>query len=192
MCIRDSRRNAATCFARYAQLQLIVLFLVLPGVSTTIFRTFLCDDGFVEDKSVSFLEADLTLSCESKEYNRLYALAWFGFALYPVGVNALYAGLLYRARDAIQRRGGAGAEHLSFLFRNYAPEYFAFDVVDNLRRILLSGGLVFISERGRAAGGTMIAFFFYGLYENVKPYKRDETNVIASVANGAILSLIHI
>jgi hypothetical protein len=184
------RRNAATCFARYAHLQLIVLFLVLPGVSTTIFRTFLCDDGFVEDKSVSFLEADLTLSCESKEYNRLYALAWFGFALYPVGVNALYAGLLYRARDAIQRRGGAGAEHLSFLFRNYTPEYFAFDVVDNLRRILLSGGLVFISERGRAAGGTMIALFFYGLYENVKPYKRDETNVIASVANGVIAAVM--
>ena len=65
-------------------------------------------------------------------------------------------------------------------------EYFAFDVVDNMRRILLSGGLVFISERGRAAGGTMIALFFYGLYENVKPYKRDETNVIASVANGVI------
>ena len=57
----------------HAHLQLIVLFLVLPGVSTTIFRTFLCDDGFVEDKSVSFLEADLTLSCESKEYNRLAA-----------------------------------------------------------------------------------------------------------------------
>ena len=56
------RRNAAMCFARYAHLQLIVLFLVLPGVSTTIFRTFLCDDSFVEDKSVSFLEADLTLS----------------------------------------------------------------------------------------------------------------------------------
>ena len=151
------RRNAEKCFTRYAHLQLIVLFLVLPGVSTTIFRTFLCDEGFVEDKSVSFLEADLTLSCESTEYKQLEVLAWFGLLLYPVGVNALYAGLLFRARDAIQHRDGAGAEHLSFLFRSYAPEYFAFDVVDSLRRILLSGGLVFISERGRAAGGTMIA-----------------------------------
>ena len=56
--------------------------------------------------------------------------------------------------------------------------------------VLLSGGLVFISERGRAAGGTMIALFFYGLYENVKPYKRDETNVIASVANGVIAAVM--
>ena len=62
------RRNAKKCFTRYAHLQLIVLFLVLPGVSTTIFRTFLCDDGFVETKKLSFLEADLTLSCESMEY----------------------------------------------------------------------------------------------------------------------------
>ena len=36
----------------------------------------------------------------------------------------------------------------------------------------------------------MIAFFFYGLYENVKPYKRDETNVIASVANGVIAAVM--
>ena len=184
------RRNAEKCFTRYAQLQLIVLFLVLPGVSTTIFRTFLCDEGFVEDKSVSFLEADLTLSCESTEYKQLEVLAWFGLLMYPVGVNALYAGLLYRARDAVQHRDGAGAEHLGFLFRSYTPEYFAFDVVDSLRRIILSGGLVFIPERGRAAGGTMIAFFFYGLYDNVKPYKRDETNIIASVANGVIATVM--
>ena len=183
------RRNAATCFARYAHLQLIVLFLVLPGASTTIFRTFLCDKGFVEDKSVSFLEADLTLSCESSEYKQLEVLAFIGLLLYPVGVNALYAGLLFRARDAIQHRDGAGAEHLSFLFHSYAPKYFAFDVIDSLRRILLSGGLVFISERGRAAGGTIIALFFYGLYENVKPYKREENNVITSIANGAIVKM---
>ena len=184
------RRNAEKCFTRYAQLQLIVLFLVLPGVSTTIFRTFLCDEGFVEDKSVSFLEADLTLSCESTEYKQLSVIAWFGLLMYPVGVNALYAGLLYRARDAVQHRDGAGAEHLAFLFRSYTPEYFAFDVVDSLRRIVLSGGLVFIPERGRAAGGTMIAFFFYGLYDNVKPYKRDETNIVASVANGVIATVM--
>ena len=64
--------------------------------------------------------------------------------------------------DVMGQSDGAGAEHLAFLLRNYAPEYFAFDVVDSLRRIVLSGGLVFIPERGRAAGGTMIAFFFYG------------------------------
>ena len=36
----------------------------------------------------------------------------------------------------------------------------------------------------------MIALFLYGLYENVKPYKRDETNVIASVANGVIATVM--
>ena len=49
------RRNPEKCFTRYAHIQLIVLFLVLPGASTTIFRTFLCDKGFVEDKSLSLI-----------------------------------------------------------------------------------------------------------------------------------------
>ena len=53
-------RDAAQCFSRYAHLQLIVLFLVLPGVSTIVFRTFLCDDDFLADTSVAYLEAGET------------------------------------------------------------------------------------------------------------------------------------
>ena len=59
--------------------------------------------------------------------------------------SALYAGLLWRARDSIQHRNGDGAEHLSFLFRNYSPKFFYFDVVDNCRRIALTGMLVSLS-----------------------------------------------
>ena len=83
------QRDKTRCFTRYAHLQLVVLFLVLPGVSTTVFRTFLCDDGFVDDGSVSFLEADLTLSCESSEWRQLYALAIVGILLYPVGCKCV-------------------------------------------------------------------------------------------------------
>ena len=72
------------------------------------FRTFLCDTRFVEDKSVSFLEADLTLSCESTEYKQLEfrLLAFCCIQSAPTPLRSCLP-----ARDAIQHRDGR-AEHL--------------------------------------------------------------------------------
>ena len=83
--VRVLGRDSNKCFTRYARLQLIVIFLVLPSVCVTLFRAFLCDDGFVDNGSVSFLEADLTLSCESSEWRQLVAVAIVGLVLYPCG-----------------------------------------------------------------------------------------------------------
>ena len=41
--VRVFGRDATQSFRRYSHIQLVLLFLVLPGTSTTIFRTFLCD-----------------------------------------------------------------------------------------------------------------------------------------------------
>ena len=41
--VRILGRDATQSFRRYSHIQLVLLFLVLPGTSTTIFRTFLCD-----------------------------------------------------------------------------------------------------------------------------------------------------
>ena len=150
--------------------------------------------------------ADLTLSCTSAKYRSLRAFAIFGILLYPVGVNAVTASLLWRARDDIRHRNGANAGHLVFLYNHYSPRFFAWEVVDNLRRIALTGGaarpyalpleitvfsagLVLIPERNRAAGGTILALSVYALYENARPYKRAENNVIASVANAVVATL---
>ena len=166
---------------------------------------------FVGDKSVGFLEAgakhsrrprarrensphrlsraDLTVSCTSPTWYRLEAVAIIGMIVYPIGVNVLYAALLWRSRDSIQHRDGAGAEHLSFLYRNYSPEYLAWDIVDNIRRIALTGFIVLVSEKSRSSVATILAIFFYGLHENAKPFHRDENNLVASISN-AMLALI--
>ena len=109
--------------------------------------------------------------------------------IYPIGVNVLYAALLWRSRDSIQHHDGDGAEHLSFLYRNYSPDYLAWDIVDNIRRITLTGFIVLVSEKSRASVATILAIFFYGLHENAKPFHRDENNLVASISN-AMLALI--
>ena len=179
--VRVLKQDARKWYARYAFVQLVVLFLVLPACSTTVFRAFLCDDEFGAP-GVSFLEADYSLSCASHEYRSLRKLAVFGIIAYPCFVNLLYGGLLWNFRESI-RNDTREARPLSFLFKHYSPKYFAFEVVDSIRRIALTGMLVFVPERSRAAVGTMLALSFWALHENTKPYKETPCNVLASIAN---------
>ena len=51
---------------------------------------------------VTFLEADYKLSCSSETYQGLRMLAAVGIVVYPIGVNVLYTGLLWRSRASIQ------------------------------------------------------------------------------------------
>jgi hypothetical protein len=71
-------------------------FLVLPSTSTRIFRAFLCETfEFDEGTSRRYLYADLTLSCDSDEYEATQTLAFAMLALWPVGIPLLYAALLW-------------------------------------------------------------------------------------------------
>eukprot|EP00966_Prymnesium_polylepis_P002190 50331-Prymnesium_polylepis.1 len=54
-----------------------------------------------EDTSRRYLYADLTLSCDSGEYESTQATAFAMLALWPVGIPLLYAGLLWASRDAL-------------------------------------------------------------------------------------------
>ena len=115
------------------------------------------------------------------------------FVLRLLARSMLYAGLLWRFRDSIRPRGAGldlkaerGSGSLGFIHRSYRPEYYAWEVVDSVRRIALTGLLVFIPERGRAACGSLIAFFFYGLQENTRPFCQTSHNAIASMENATV------
>ena len=182
--VRVLGRDEDVCFGRYVRLQLLLLFLVLPATSTTIFRAFLCDGNFGVE-GANFLEADYKLSCDSDEYQRLRVVAIVGIIMYPIGVNVLYATLLWRSRGSI-RHDGADITHLSFLYQSYKPEYFFYEVVDSVRRIVLTGALVFVPERDRAAVATLLALCFLLVHEETKPFKEWTNNVIASIANACV------
>jgi hypothetical protein len=85
-------------FDRVVPLTLGLTFLVLPSTSTRIFRAFLCEtfeyDGHTSRR---YLYADLTLSCNSDEYESTKATAFAMLAVWPVGVPILYTRYCGRA-----------------------------------------------------------------------------------------------
>ena len=126
----------------------MVLFLSLPASSTTILRTFHCLT--FEDGTGSYLYAHLSIDCESDVQRRMEIYAWLMVMVFPVGVPSIYFVSLYRVRDKINPKR-ATSECMAFalrstdvsltplkpLFLMYRPEFWYFEVVDVVRRIVM-------------------------------------------------------
>ena len=88
---------------RALPLMLTLTFLVVPSVSTRIFRTFLCEPITYGDGEVRrYLRADLRLSCDNEDYESTRAVAFVFMAIWPVGIPLLYAMLLWASHGAIR------------------------------------------------------------------------------------------
>ena len=86
----------------YFSLFLILTYLVLPVTSSKIFSAFKCDEFIVDDEtSLYFVSVDYSIECASDDpwYPALLVLAVAMAVVYVVGVQALYALLLYRAQE---------------------------------------------------------------------------------------------
>eukprot|EP00519_Triparma_laevis_P010367 CAMPEP_0182498006 /NCGR_PEP_ID=MMETSP1321-20130603/6353_1 /TAXON_ID=91990 /ORGANISM="Bolidomonas sp., Strain RCC1657" /LENGTH=1411 /DNA_ID=CAMNT_0024702007 /DNA_START=67 /DNA_END=4302 /DNA_ORIENTATION=- len=147
---------------------LAITFIVLPSVSVKIFSTFACqkfDDGYG-----SYLKVDLSLDCNNSQHKFYEIYALFMALCYPVGIPLMYFVLLYKKRDkldpgqakfaastsmddalkkALEIRSGYEKDDvtlraLGFLYSSYEPYMWWFEVFETLRRIGLTGFLIFL------------------------------------------------
>lgn len=98
--------------AHYFTLILLLTYLVLPSVTTTIFGSFLCidvdPDGILPLEQRRYLLSDMSISCSSARY--VFGMTWAVVMVfvYPIGVLSFYFFLLYKNRVAIMTRTGGG------------------------------------------------------------------------------------
>ena len=147
---------------------LFMMFLILPSVSTKILNTFACRD--FDGSYGSFLKVDYSIDCASAEHKMYELYAQVCVIIYPLGIPLFYVWLLHRARKkldpgqkhmegrygmekgmkrAIEERERFEEEQLeirslAFLYDSYEPKYYWFEVVETLRKLMLSGGLVLL------------------------------------------------
>jgi len=72
--------------------------------------------------------------------------------------------------------------HLKFLYDAFLPEYYWTEVMECLRKLLLTGFVVFFYE-GSALQillGLVISIIFFGLYSYLQPYLMPSNNTFAS------------
>jgi hypothetical protein len=95
----DTHRQIALLQAQYLTVFLIVSYLVLPGISSVLFRFFPCED--VDPENVVpgnqvYMRVDYSISCNSDR--RQFGLVWVILMIfvYPIGILVFYFVLLYK------------------------------------------------------------------------------------------------
>ena len=158
---------------KHVSMVLLITFLVYSSVSSIVFQMFACE---VLDDDKNYLRADYRIECDSFKHNTLQIYAGFMVLLYPMGIPLLYAGLLYRDRNVLGkaaiREVSTRVKSTSDLWKPYKPSRFYYEVVECVRRISLTGAVVFICPNSLAqiAVTLVVAFAFALLSEALAPY----------------------
>lgn len=159
---------------KHVSMALLVTFLVYSSVSSVVFQMFACDDL---DDGNNYLRADYTINCDSTKHRAFQIYAGFMMMLYPVGIPALYAYILFKnsniLRDKSRREESSVLRSVSNLWKPYKPQRFYYEIVECSRRFLLAGVVVFIypNSAAQVAAAFAISTGFVFVSEGMKPYE---------------------
>ena len=167
----------------------MVIFTFLPNVSRAIFSVWVC--VWYEDvpgaAQVGFLRKDVSIQCDTSEHETLQALAFVFVLLWPVGMVGLFIGILVYNRKEL----GVGEAHNTsakaalFLTSGFKDKYFYWELVELVRRLLVSGWVTLIPFDKmffRSTFVLLISFLFVVLTSLVHPWAQPEDNMLALVS----------
>ena len=167
-----------------------LVFTVYVGVSTRIFQLFRCQ----KIQNVWYLTADYTVVCFEGDWNDAAALAYPCLVFFVIGIpvtqflalrwNRKYIDAQkctsvksYRRHIHVKRKYGS-------IFADYVPQYYYFDLIDLIRRLLLTGGLVVAGSDQAVAQlllGILISSLWLFAILYLKPYKNEWDTLLSSV-----------
>jgi len=146
---------------------ILITYTLFPSLCATIFSSFVCEDF---DNGDSLLRADYSVNCDSSEYTYIYSLAIIMIFIYPIGIPLSYLFILWTYKDQLNpvvkldddvynssgttnvKLGYAiwvrdeNVSHLRFLYDPYLPQYWWFEVIECIRKLSLTGFIVFFYE----------------------------------------------
>eukprot|EP00903_Cladosiphon_okamuranus_P017744 g16334.t1 len=159
---------------KHVSVALWMTFLVYSSVSSTIFKVFSCENL---DDGERYLRADYRILCSSSKHQAMQVYAGFMIFVYPVGIPLMYAALLFWGRDAlkiaaVRNMDESHVQAAAQLSSPYRPGCFYYEVIECVRRVLLTGVIVFIlpNERSQVAVTLVIACMFALVFEALAPY----------------------
>ena len=153
---------------------LFIMFYVYNGSSSVIFEMFECDHV---DEGQNYLRVDYTIECDTIKHRVLEGFAKFMILVYPLGIPALFAFLLFKNRRVLLnkdlRENAFSVRAISGLWKPYKPSRFYYEVVECVRRLVLMavGHFIFPNSAAQITFTVMIAVIFAIMSEALAPYE---------------------
>ena len=130
-----------------------------------------------------YLKADYSIRCQSPEYKHSVIVAYIS-SFYVIAIPVASFIALWRQRRAILAGENAGISQdagsdmevitgLRFLFDNYKPHSWYWELVETSRKVILTSGLILVGEQSRSyIGLTLVIAGMYGMvFAWMKPIK---------------------
>jgi hypothetical protein len=161
-------------------------FALYTGMSTRIFRLFKCRK--IQD--TWYLTADYTVKCREGEWNKYAAFGALFIILYVIGIPATQFYLLFTNRKNLyadncedMKKQHIVQKEYGSIYENYNPACYYYDIVDLVRRLVLTGGLIMMGEESIAQIflGIIICTMWLCLLIQKKPYKAEWDNLLAII-----------
>jgi hypothetical protein len=182
---------------------LAMTFLVYSTVSTAVFQTFACDVVDSAAPTISYLRADYSIQCGTAKHNAYKVYAAFMVIIYPLGIPALYAWLLWNNKHKLNVAHESSIRMLSrhrdvslrptrFLWKTYTPQMYYWEVIECMRRLLLTGAIVFIAPgtSAQAAIACLLAVISMAVALYCQPHAdRLDANIYTTGAMIVFLSM---
>jgi len=185
------RRKMATFTDSAFQITFWMILIIYPNVSRVVLEMLNCKDldgsgeRNQESSLESYLVADLTIDCTDEKY--LFHLIFIfvpSLIIYPFGVPMGFFFLLNQAKLSV-----TWTKRLSFMFTTYKEEYWWFECYDLLRKLFVTGVIIFVMPGTIVqiavacmmhCVGCMVHFYTY-------PYESSADNSLGSIALSQIL-----
>jgi predicted outer membrane repeat protein len=189
----------------YQYVFLFFTYLILPGVSTVLFGMLKpctnVDPDDAEGGNQLYLEADLSIRCEGPQYNFGVIWASIGCIVYPFGIPCYYFYLLYHSKGLIQSRAeinvatlsqkglneleqiGMKLSSIKFLFQEYQPKFWYFEIIETFRKLFLTSFLSVISPGStkQLVFGNLFVVLCLILYVCMGPFDDLELTVTSAI-----------
>ena len=173
---------------------------LLVESATTLFRVPQCKD-FGE---ASFHEDDYNIDCTTTKFMLIKAFAFFVILLIPIGVPAVFAFLMMRAKRSlggVVNETAAGGAKLSaddvdeesdayaFLTDDYRPECYYYEIVTYSKKLVLGGVSVMVGRGTMAQTYFVIAAEVFYLMHHMRtfPFVDHKHNVIEALGHQALI-----
>ena len=190
-CPAQDREARAKIDGRHASVLFWMSLLVYATASSSVFRTFICD---YLDTGSSFLRSDHSLECYTTTHKIFIAYACVMVAVFPLGIPFCYAFVLHRNRASLKVGVSFEANTTNIasfreLWEPYRPQVYFYEVVECLRRVVLSGIVVFIFPNtvGQVATSLLLAIFMAAVFMVVNPYVSRWHTWLARISHAVVI-----
>jgi len=175
--MRKARRR------QFWRLVCFTLFLIYPSVSSTILRTYVCEDI----EGIRYLQSDFSITCDTAEWQT--AANWAGFftVLYPIGIPTLFLYLLYSYRAKLDLKGIRS--QLGFLYDGYCRDVWWFELLDMVHKLTLTSLIAFLPAVYQLQCAMGVCFVYLAIILMFNPYIRKGDDRLHCVAQIELICL---